>query len=116
MCDDKEMIDNTNLVAMIDNVDESILQSIVDIICEREDEIHEEIASLEESMRSGREKVKMLSLKSRRLRDELSMLLRIKCVNPYKTKHFTICECLNRGTLTTKITREGSRRKKERCA
>ena len=91
------------------SVDEETRKTLIDMLCERDDEIRYTKYEIMQRMSEMRVGLKELKAKSDHIRAILAKLMSEK--NPYKTKHFTIHSCQNRGTETLKVLRHGNRKK-----
>ena len=109
--------DLDDIARFIDGIDWSALQSVddktrktlIDMLCERDDELRCTQSKIKQHMSQMRTNLKELKAKSEHIRAILAQLMDEK--NPYKTKHFTIHSCQNRGTETLKVLRHGNRKK-----
>lgn len=93
----------------LQSVDEKTRKTLIDMLCERDDELRCSRSDIIQSIAQMRSNLKELKAKSEHIRAILAQLMSEK--NPYKTKHFTIHSCQNRGTETLKVLRHGNRKK-----
>lgn len=92
--------------------DEINKASAIDMLCERSSELLEMEAHLLSVLRHTKQALVEARGKHKRIRSVLEGLIRAE--NPYRTKHWSICQCLNRGTLTTQVFRREIHKLKKR--
>ena len=76
----------------LQSVDDKTRKTLIDMLCERDDELRCNQSEISQSISQMRANLKELKAKSDHIRAILAQLMSEK--NPYKTKHFTIHSCV----------------------